>query len=186
MTSRLEMRAELVGARDSQTLVRVRRSVERGWVNGYVTSVGPEWFVMCVVADLIVFNGFQAFRFKEVESVEVPAPYTGFVERALRLRGEARPEDPAIDLTDIATVLTSASGAFPLISIHQEVADPEVCFIGSVEEIARGTLVLKTISPDAAWNDERERFPLRDITRVDFGGLYEEALRLAAGGDAPS
>jgi hypothetical protein len=183
MTSRLEMRAELVGARDTQTLVRLRRSVERGWVGGYVASVGPEWFVMCVVADLILFNGFQAFRFKEVESVEAPAPYSGFVERALRLRRQTRPADPAIDLADVATVLSSASAAFPLISIHQEIADPEVCFIGAVEEIARGTLVLKTISPDAAWNEERERFPLRDITRVDFGGLYEEALRLAAEGD---
>src|SRR5262245_44823922 len=178
--NRLEMRASLVGARDTQALVRVHRSVESGFANGYVVGVGPEWFALCLVADLIIFNGFQVFRFRDVSSVEVPAPYAAFVDRVLRLRRQTLPPNPEVDLTDIATVLRTASATYSLVTVHREVVDPDVCHIGSVEGIADGTLVLRPISPDAEWLEERESFPLHDITRIDFGGLYEDALALAA------
>ncbi|HEX7424334.1 MAG TPA: hypothetical protein VF311_10690 [Terriglobales bacterium] len=35
--------------------------------------------------------------------------------------------------------------------------------------------------PDACWDDKPETYRLREITRVDFGGDYEEALRLVGG-----
>jgi hypothetical protein len=178
------MRASLVGARDTQSLVRVTRSVERGSADGYVVGVGPEWFALALVSDLIIYDGFQLVRLKEVSSVEVPAPHAGFVERVLRLRRQTRPPDPKTDLTDITTILTTASVAFPLITVHREVVDPEVCHIGTVERIADGAVVLRLISTDAEWIEERESFPLPDITRVDFGGLYEDALHLAESSDA--
>jgi hypothetical protein len=177
--SRLEIRSTLVDARDTGDLVRIHRTVERGFAEGYVVDVGAEWFALSLVADLIIFNGFQVFRLREVSSVEVPAPHAGFVERVLRIRRQTRPPDPRIDLTDIATVLKTASASYPLITVHREVVDPEVCHIGSVARIADGMVALKLISADAEWLKEQESFLLPDITRVDFGGLYEEALRLA-------
>lgn len=175
----LQFRADLVGASKSQALVRVERSVEPGWANGYVVGVGPELFAMCLVSDLIVFNGFQVFRLVDLSSVEVPAPHAGFVERALRLREAKRPPDPSVDLKDLPSLVRSAAVAFPLITVHREIEDPGVCHIGVVEQVTHDALVLKTIGPDADWQDDRETFLLADITRVDFGGLYEDALSVA-------
>ena len=44
----------------------------------------------------------------------------------------------------------------------------------------RITILLRLISPDGEWEEERESLRLEDITRVEFDGLYEEALSLAA------
>ena len=178
--SRLEVRASLVAARDTQVLVRVHRTVQPGFANGYVIDVGREWFTLCYVADQIVFDGFQVVRFKDVSSVESPGPNATLVGRVLRLRQPVKPRDPGIDLGDIASVLRTASSAYPLITLHRDVADPDVCHIGAVERIEGGTVVLRLMSPDGAWEEEREPFRLQDITRVDFGGLYEEALSLVA------
>ena len=40
---------------------------------------------------------------------------------------------------------------------------------------------LLEINPDASWDAEPREYRLRDITRVDFGGDYEDALHLVGG-----
>jgi hypothetical protein len=177
--SRIEMRASLVGARGSHVLVRVHRKVEEGFTDGYVVDVGQEWFALCHVADQVIYNGFQVFRLKDVSAVEAPAPNVTFVERALRLRGEVGPRNPEIDLGEIAAVRT-ASAAYPLVAVHRDVVEPGGGHIGAVERLAGATVVLRLISADGEWEEERESLRLEDITRVDFGGHYEEALSLVA------
>ena len=52
--------------------------------------------------------------------------------------------------------------------------------VGTVQEIVGDTLHMQLINPDAEWYDEPDEFSLSAITRVDFGGLYEQALSLVA------
>jgi hypothetical protein len=174
----LQMRADLVAAQAEHRLVRVRRSLEPGSANGYVVNVGPHFFSLLFVSDLIIFDGFRVFRIRDLSSVEVPAPHASFVETALRLRAALAPPSPPIDLADLPSLLTSASAAFPVITVHREIDDPDVCHIGVVQKIVDGTLTLKTINPDGLWDNEPVLFDLPEITRVDFGGLYEQALTL--------
>jgi len=43
-------------------------------------------------------------------------------------------------------------------------------------------LLLTFIDPDAKWDpDEPDRFLIEDITRIDFGGQYEDALYRVGG-----
>ena len=81
----------------------------------------------------------------------------------------------------IEELLLSAGRAFPLVTIHRERIDPEVCFIGRVQGIDRGRLSLLEIGPDAKWEDSPEEYRVGEITRVNFGGDYETALHLAGG-----
>jgi hypothetical protein len=39
---------------------------------------------------------------------------------------------------------------------------------------------MRLISANGEWLEERKSVGLQNITRVDFGGLYEEALSLVA------
>jgi len=79
--------------------------------------------------------------------------------------------------------LRSAGRAFPLVAIHREKVDPDVCHIGRVVNIKRGRVVLLEIRPDATWEDGPSEYRLNEITRVNFGGDYENALHIV-GGDA--
>jgi hypothetical protein len=172
----LELRAMLTSARTQRTLVRVKSSVETGWADGFVVDVGRDFILLCLVADLIVYNGFQAVRLADLSEVQAPGPHAGFVESALALRKETRPPDPQVDLSSLESLLRSASATFDVVTIHREIVDPGVCYIGAVEAIGKEGATLRVLDSDARWDEEREIVPLADITRVDFGGLYEAAL----------
>ena len=53
--------------------------------------------------------------------------------------------------------------------------------IGSIRGVDETNVRLITIDPDADWDDEIATIPLADVTRLDFGGGYEEALLLVGG-----
>jgi hypothetical protein len=171
----------LESAREGGKPARIVRTVEQGNVDAYVVGVTRELCLVCVVSNHILFDGFQVLRLEDISTVESPGPHAGFLERALRLRGQNHPQKPRIDLGSLRSVLTSASRAFPLITIHREIVDPEVCHVGVVERISDETVKLKEIDPDAKWVEDRATYAMREITRVDFGGLYEDALSLVAG-----
>lgn len=68
---------------------------------------------------------------------------------------------------------------FPLVTLHTEVADPDVCYIGRPVQL---TSRVVTIGPDATWDDDEWlTLAWADVTRIDFGGDYAQALALVAG-----
>jgi hypothetical protein len=169
----------LEAAHQRAVLVRITRSFESGHVDGYVEAIGATFFMMLVIGDGIRYGGFQVFRRADVVSLQ-PSPHAAFVEAALALRGLERPRVDAIDVSTLMGVLASASQAYPLVAIHCEAADPDVCHIGRVVAVDETELTLHEITPDATWEEEPSTHVLHTITRVDFGGPYEEALALVA------
>lgn len=174
--------AFLQGALDSGEMVRFERRFEPGTVCGYVQGIGPRFFLLSVVSDRIWFDGFECFRIGDVS--DIADPHVEFVETALRLQGQNRPDPPVLDLSSIDGLLVSAGAAFQLIAIHRERVDPDVCQIGQVISVRGGKLSLLEIDPDANWDAQPSEFRTREITRVNFGGDYENALHLV-GGDPP-
>ena len=66
-------------------------------------------------------------------------------------------------------------------TIHREQVDPDVCSIGRVQGVNWGRVSLLEIGPDAIWEDKPDEFRIKEITRVNFGGDYENALYLVGG-----
>ena len=165
---------------NDQRLVRISRRFEDSVIRGYVLAVGPTFFLLALVSDRLWLDGFECFRIADVSSVSHD-PYSAFAETALRKRGERRPRKPKVKIETVEDLLLSASRAFPLVTIHLEKTSPDVCHIGRVLEIERGRLTLLEIKPNATWEDRPGVFRLSDITRVNFGGDYEDALNLVGG-----
>ena len=69
-------------------------------------------------------------------------------------------------------------------AIHHEQVDPDVCRIGRVLRVSRGCVSLLEINPDATWDTAPTDYPLKEITEVNFGGDYEDALYLVGGDPA--
>jgi len=166
------------------TLMRFQRPFEAGSVHGYIAAVGPTFFAVALVSDRVRFDGFQCFRARDVEGLEID-PYTAFVEAALQARAEVRPQAPGLNLDSLPDLLISAGRISPLVTIHTEADDPEVCSVGRVVGIEGGILWMLEIGPDAVWDADATAHRLDDITRVDFGGGYEQALDLV-GGEPPA
>src|SRR5688500_4176871 len=127
------------------------------------------------------FNGFQCFRMSDVRGLKVPHPYAAFAEAALKKRGERLPKKPRVSVDSLEDLLLSANRSFPLVTIHREKVAEGTCDIGRVAGVDKGRVCLLEITPDASWDAAPREYRLRDITRVDFGGEYEEALHLVGG-----
>ncbi len=166
----------------SGNLVRVHREgLEDGWADGYIAAVGTDFFALELVSDSIRFDGFNCLRYADVTTFENPAPYANFQTKALGMRGLHRQESLPVDLSGLSPLLRTAGAAFPLLTIHIESSDPDVCFIGKVASVSDERLDLIQVTPDAECEVGATQFALSEITRVDFGGDYEDALLLVAG-----
>jgi hypothetical protein len=172
--------AQLKSAMHSGTLVRFNRPFEESPAEGYIVAVGPDFFLLALVSDHIRFNGFQAMRIVDVRRLR-PHPFTAFVESALKKRRERRPKKPKVSVSSLRALLLSAQKSFPLVTIHRERIDPDVCQIGRVMRVTTATLSLLEITPGAVWEEAPTQHALKQITRVDFGGDFEDALHLVGG-----
>ena len=161
--------------------VQFTSSFEQGSTIGYVMDIGPEFFLIALVDELVRFNGFQCLRLQDVRRLQVPAKYAAFLETALGKRNERIPKKPRVKLDSVQELLQTASDAFPVITIFREKIASDVCHIGRLVGVNRDHVSLLEIGPDACWEDEATHYRTREITRVDFGGAYEEALILVGG-----
>jgi hypothetical protein len=177
---RTELQSKLAAAVTNRSLVRVSREVEPGAAHGYVINTSEHWLLLLLVGDGISYAGFQAFRLRDVTSLEAPSPHAAFYEAVLRKRGLRRPKTPKLNLASTQELIRSAGKRFPLVTIHREKADPDVCHIGQVVSSSPTSVSLLEVTPDATWDEGPTTYRLAQITRVDFGGPYEEALALVA------
>lgn len=161
-------------------LVRFNRRFEEHVVHGYVLDVGQKFFLLALVSDRLWFDGFECFRIADIRKLR-PDPYERFTEQALKKRGEKMSKKPRISLKNIQELLRTAGRAFPLVTIHREEIDPDVCWVGRILQVTHNTLRIREIGPDAVWDSNSEEYHSKDITQVNFGGDYEDALYLVAG-----
>jgi hypothetical protein len=172
--------SQLERALASRGFVRLTRKFEDSYVRGYVLAVGRSHFLLALVSDRVVFDGFECFRIRDLKSIEAD-PHRTFAEAALKKRGLRRPRTPRLDLDSTRTILESAGALWPLVTIHREEVAPEVCYIGQVVGTNRTQVALREIGPDATWDQTATAHSLREITRISVGGSYEEALFLVGG-----
>ena len=172
--------SKLTAALEARQFVRIHRRFDAFGIRGYVLAVGPTFFLLALVNDRLRYDGFECFRIADLESIERD-PYADFAEAALRARGLRKPRLPKIKLDSLSELLESAARIFPLITVHLEVTEPDICHIGQVVATNRSQVALLEIGPDAEWESEATTYRLKDITRVNFGGDYEGALHLVGG-----
>ncbi|GMA86021.1 hypothetical protein GCM10025868_12710 [Angustibacter aerolatus] len=84
-------------------------------------------------------------------------------------------------LDGVRGVLRTASRSAPLVTVLVEWDEPDRCWIGAVERIGKRVLSLREVDPGGRWKRHRSKFDLEDVTRVDWGDAYNEALLLVAG-----
>lgn len=181
--SRKDLKAkaiELSIARNEKILIRFMRRFETATIRGYVLDVGSTFFLLALVDDRIWFDGFECFRISDISRI-MHDPYASFVETALQRRGDSFPQKPPVDLSSISTLLASANGEFSVVTIHREEVDPHACWIGRVVGIKGANVSLLQIGADATWDKHPTEYDLNEITRVNFGGDYENALYLVGG-----
>jgi hypothetical protein len=167
----------------TEELVRVRRGIRKAErVEGFVIGVGEQWVLLNLFDPDMFLDGHAALRLGDIRGVERRGGPASFPVRALRHFGESPLPLDGVDLDTIHGLFASLGSTYPLLLIHVEELDPEVCYVGKYVSASKRNLRLLEISPRATWDDKPTKWPLKAITRVEVGSRYAEAL-LAVGGN---
>jgi hypothetical protein len=179
------VKATLVDALERRRLVRLYRATlepGRHSAEGYVIGFDEDLVLVGVVDPAILLDGYRVLRTRDLTDATSGFASAGFIEKALKLRRQ-RPSYPeGIRLGSMRAVIESAAKQFPLITLHREREHKDSCWIGRLAQIDDLRVTIDYITPEATW-DGQERYTLRTLTKVEFGGRYEEAL--ASVGGAP-
>jgi len=161
-------------ALQDRELVSIERSISDEVFDGYVLGVGSAWVLIAPVETSVLrLNGLTALRVEDLELVEVPE--STFVARALEHQGEAPPA-VTLALDDLKALVEDGVGRFPLATLHAEGGEFSEVLIGVPVAWSEGTVELLEIDADAEWMDDTQVLQVGDVTRVDFGGRYEQLL----------
>jgi hypothetical protein len=150
-------------------------------VEGFVVGIGKTWVAVQRLSDRIEFDGWILLRLKDIQAVSIDPDADCFEIKALNARGLWPPSAPGIQLDDAPTMLMAAAAASTMVSVFDEFDRPQVCWIGAVVAVDRSKLQLLEVNTRGGWARKPRTFDPGDITRVDFGGGYEDALCLVAG-----
>ncbi|MFT2109576.1 hypothetical protein [Marinomonas sp. 2405UD68-3] len=174
------MLIELEKARTRNNLVRIFREDLEGpdsWSDGFVVAANEEMVVIQLLDESIRLNGYQILFLEDISDFVHPAPFNDFQKRVLELRGE-EVDVPKFELGDLGQLLIDISEEYGLVTLHREESESDSCEIGRVLKSDEVTYELEEIGSDARWFDDTYEYDLYDITRIEFGGAYEEALLL--------
>jgi hypothetical protein len=174
--------ARLARAQQHQLLVTVRRWIPGAdRLEGFVVGIGPKWVALQRLSDRIAFDGWHLIRVKDIQAVSIDPNADCFEIKALKARLLWPPSAPELTLDDVVSAVGSASAAAVIVSVFDEFDRPDVCWIGDVTFLDDSKLHLLEVDTRAGWARKPRAFDPADVTRVDFGGGYEEALSLVAG-----
>jgi hypothetical protein len=157
-----------------------RKPLDNQLLSGFVVQFSE---VLTLISPLdderFELNGYTVIRNRDVRRWR-PVYESSFYVRALRLKGVKPVRKRGLSLAGWSELLKSAGQRFPLITVSRERADNNACQIGRVVSHNRISFELEEVDTDASWCG-RHRYRFSDVTRVDFGGGYEDALaRVAA------
>lgn len=177
-----KIRKCLAAAMEDRTLVRLTRSIRNAdKVDGFVVGIGEEWVLLASLDPNIDLDGFTGVRLADITKVAVRGGPDSFVPRALHVRGKWPPVPAEVNLDGVSELIRTAADLAPLVVIHIEADDPDVCFIGRPIRFTARKVHLVEIDPQARWRDQPRKYLLQSVTQVEFGGRYEEALVLVGG-----
>ena len=165
------------------TFVDIKRSsIDVDNLSGFVLDVSDELTLIHYMSDGFHLDGYCVILNSHVTGCNIFDDPHCFQQRALRLK-DVRPRKPrGVDISNWTTAFESASIHFPLLVVHREASDHDTCLVGRIANMDANSITLFSITPNAQW-DGKTQFLIGDVTRLDFGGGYEDALWKCASED---
>ncbi|RJT75419.1 hypothetical protein D6T63_17885 [Arthrobacter cheniae] len=182
---RTQIKKLLVLAQEQALPLRILRDAGGSRTEfGVVVGLSKEWVVLAELREGVLRDGYVAFRTSSIKRVRVFDTFIGFVFIGfVRDNNQWPPHSPFLtaDLSDPQPLIRAALDTAGVISLYREDKHPEQLLIGIPVRWSKKHLWLFTINEHGQWEAFLDRFRLRDITRIGFGGMYERAVSATAG-----
>ncbi len=131
--------------------------------------------------DTYSLDGYSIFYNDDISEYWVYTEGEDYLEtKYVKLKGIKPQPQPSINLDSLPDILSSISETFPLVKIYRERLSEDITIVGKVIETKDNTFKLLGMRTDAKWKEVPSWFRYADVTRVEFGGNYEEILLTVA------
>ena len=158
-------------------LIRVGRGpLGDGALEGYIVAISREVVLLHVQGPCLDLDGYTAIRRADIRAVHAIGEDESPADRHIR-RGDSGPEAPSYAaIGDFRAVLRSVGDDGEILTIHRERLTRNKQTMGIVADVTDRHAVFQVIDR-AARECGTKRLSLSDITRVDFGSDYQDAIR---------
>ncbi|MFW6775209.1 hypothetical protein ACOACO_13065 [Nocardioides sp. CPCC 205120] len=160
---------------DGRIVTVVRDQFEADQIDGFVIALTDDWVVLHALADGVHLDDIAMLRLRDVSRIwfRDDDPYH---HRAITaLNGPVASFDCAPDVGTVE-LLTAAAATADIFAIHLEVLEGEPLAIGRLLDHGKKRFTLHYVGRDGEWARASERWRYRDVTRIEVGGRYLDAL----------
>jgi len=158
---------------ENKLVILCRKPIDDDRLHGYVVGLSDTWVLLHFVkSSMLMLDGYKAVRLADVSHFSVDDT---FIAEYMRLRGIQSKSLPDMDVSNLSALLSGVSASFPLFMIERERVEPGIGIVGRSEKMTRRNFWMNKFSAKAKWIGI-EKFKLKDITAINFGDHYHEAL----------
>ena len=147
---------------------------------GMLVQESELYVVVQHVSDRYDFDGYRAFRREDITAMEHTFKRKSFIDQALRVKGLKPTAPNLLELSSMRRLMESAQQLFGVLVVNREALNQDEVEVGTVRMASENTYVLRSLSPDAEWENDDRPFRYQDITMIEFGGEHERTLLMVA------
>lgn len=177
--SRKKILERLDAALRDRSPVTIRRErLDIDATSGFIVAITEDWVVMQDLTQGVYLDDFVALRLDLVTRVEsFRAKEKKYVIRAVAGLGVPVRDFECASDASIGDLLAIADTLVEIVGVHVESPKGgDWINFGKIHRIGKKRLDLQFIGRDGDWVDYTDRWRLKDITRLEFGGRYGMAL----------
>lgn len=177
------VRSVLARAQELQALVRVSRGRlgPEAAGTGYVLGATADLVLIQKLSDRIDLDGYEVLRIRDIDRADTEFKHSEFYVRALELKGEEVTYPRGIQIETLTRVIETAAERYGVLVISRERKFPDEVAIGRLRATLKTGIRIDWITPGAELEEDSTLYRYTDITRLEFGGAYEQTLALVAG-----
>jgi hypothetical protein len=158
-------------------LVRIYRSIDGSeTLRGCVMHENRKWLLLANLHDGVFFDGYIAVRQRHIINIQ---KHRGFEKRALAAMGSVPSPLEGLAAESTKSLITDMAQRFPLMSVYREFRNPDTRLIGHVLTAKGSHLELRNVDSNGEMDHQPARVALREITRLEWGTMYNVALKAA-------
>ncbi len=152
-----------------------RESLEGNSLRGFVAATSADFLALSLIDDQCHFDGACVLRTEDVTFVRWDTDVLKAWARVLQESPSSPGSVKHVDLSSWESVVRSVAGHEPVVAFHREQVDDRICHIGTNVKVDGECVRADEISIEGTI-DGYFALRLGDLTKVDFGGGYEQAL----------
>lgn len=152
----------------------VRDAFDITMTDGFVIALTDDWLVIHSL-DGVYVDDIVMLRLRDISRVWFRDD-DAYHHRAIEGLDQRVATFECDDSASASDLLKAATTRADIVAIHLEVLEGEPLFVGRLVKPRKKSFDFHYVGRDGVWANDLDRLKYRDVTRIEVGGRYLEAL----------